>query len=94
MLNKRWGDVIKIIDTNSKRKWIQFCDEILQNHHMKIFISKHLPQHLVNEMVKKGERPKLPPHFKITWLSTCIQKCWQSKVQDRPTFETIWTNLQ
>jgi len=60
----------------------------------KFSFSKHLPQHLVNEMVMKGEKPKLPPHFKITWLPTFIQKCWQTKAQDRPTFETICSNLQ
>jgi hypothetical protein len=45
-------------------------------------------------MVMKGEKPKLPPHLKVTWLPTFIQKCWQTKAQDRPTFETICTNLQ
>ncbi len=39
----------------------------------------------------KGEKSKL---VKITWLSTFIQKCWQTKAKDRPTFETICTNLQ
>ena len=42
----------------------------------------------INQCIHNGKRPSLPLHLP-SYINKLIQSCWQTKPQDRPTFEEL-----
>jgi hypothetical protein len=48
---------------------------------------------LVNEVLSKGSRPKLPAAFQSKWLNDLLESCWGHDPAQRPTFSAICNKL-